>query len=185
MGPSTIVKTVYDEHIRNYGEPDESFVFEDPEPALGVPGRIDIMAWNTDDPNDRPTLSTIGMSDKPMKGANHRAELHFAIRKQLTKEERKKLGQFLSNLALYPFLTNSYFDWWHTISDPGNIPFFHRAIGVWFLPPFVPQGLARIKVESTEIRILNVVPVTKEEMDLKNIKQRLQALEGIDIFTPR
>jgi hypothetical protein len=185
MGPSTIVKTVYDEHIRNYGEPEESFVFEDPEPALGVPGRIDIMAWNTDDPSDTVTLSTIGMSDKPMKGANHRAELHFAIRKRLTKEEMEKLGQFMSNLALHPFLTNSYFDWWHTIADPGNIPLFHRAIGVWLLPPYVPQGWAKIKVESTEIRILNVVPVTKEEMDIKNIKQRLQALEGIDIFTPR
>lgn len=185
MGPSTIVKTVYDEHIRNYGEPDESFVFEDPEPASGVPGRIDILVWNSDDKCDMATLSTIGMSDKPMKGANHRAELHFAIRKKLTKEEMGKLAHFMANLALHPFLTDSCFDWWHTIADPGNIPLFNRAVGVWLHPPFVPRGWARIKDESTEIRILNIIPVTKEEMDIKNIKQRLKAFEGIDIFTPR
>ena len=79
MGPSRIVRKVYDEHIWNYGEPDESFVYENASPAPGFPGRIDGFVWNANAECDIATFSTIGMSDQPMEGAKHRAELHYAI----------------------------------------------------------------------------------------------------------
>ena len=185
MAPSRILRDVYEEHIGNYGEPDESFVYEKAAPAPGFPGRIDVFVWNSDPECDVATFSTIGMSDKSMTGASHRAELHFAIRKCFSKAEMGPVTLFMANLAMHPFHTNSYFDWYHTIAEPGPIPQFKEAQCVWLHPPFVEDGWAEIRSQSTEIRILNIVPITEAERELQDIQQRADALDGIDIFAPR
>lgn len=185
MGPSRIVKKVYDEHIRNYGEPDESFVYDDPNPISGFPKRIDVFVWNADADCDIATFSTIGMSDQPMNGAKHRAELQFAIRQRFTKEEMGPITLFMANLAMHPFHTKSFFDWHHTIPEPGQIPLFDTAQSVWLHPPFVEGGWAKISSWLTEIRLLNIVPITTEELALKGVQERSDALDGVDIFSPR
>ena len=81
--PSGLVRSVYFEHVDHFGEPDHSIRFGDGRQKSGeehFPSFIDVMIWSPDSSVDIGTFSTIGMSDRPMIGVDHRAELHFAVR---------------------------------------------------------------------------------------------------------
>ncbi|MDB5386826.1 MAG: hypothetical protein JWM11_2472 [Planctomycetaceae bacterium] len=171
-GPSQLVRHVYRENIKYFGEPDDSFVFDNesgssPVPN-GVPGRIDVFVWHAAADLGMTTFSTIGMCDKSMTGADHRAELHFAVRERLAPDEVQKCARFLANLAVYPFLCETNLDWWHKIEDPGKIPLFSNAKCLLFYPRFVESGWDLIEVEDATVKLLNVIPISADAYKLKS-----------------
>lgn len=140
MTAAPIVKQVYREHIENFGEPDDAIVYEDHDASHRRPARIDIFVWRASAEGDITPFSTIGMAASPMSGAGHRAELHFSIRGRLDSAAIGTTSKFLANVAMYPFLNDTFFDWWHKIRDPGKIPLFTSATAVLFHPRFVKTG---------------------------------------------
>lgn len=167
---SKLLKTVYQEHINRFGEPDSALRFGGKEPLSGeehIPDFIDILVWEPDEDIDIITFATVGMSDKPMPGAAHRAEVHFAVRGNYSREEISKTAAFLANIAVYPFLQNTSLDWLQLLSDPGEIPSFTEAEFILLHPEFVEGGWATIEEPGEElVKILNVVPITGQERDI-------------------
>jgi hypothetical protein len=163
---SQIVKTVYNEYISYFGEPDLSTRFGGNEPEKEeshLPGIIDVFVWLADEEVDITTFATIGMSDKPMKGTNFRAELHFSIRGTLTENEISTVSVFMANVAVYPFIQDVYFDWLQLLSNPGEIPCFDKATSLLFHPAFVENGWDKINTDEQDVKILNLVPITEDE----------------------
>ncbi|KGD64579.1 hypothetical protein Y5S_02334 [Alcanivorax nanhaiticus] len=109
------------------------------------------------------TFCTIGMSEKPMSGVDHRVELHLSIAEKLSDELVGKLTVFLANLSLYPFMNSTYFDWWHTLPNVGKIPGYASTSSLFMHPAFVENGWDVICAEEAHVKILNVVPITKDE----------------------
>ena len=193
MKASKLTAKIYREHVEHFGEPDKSIRFGGETCIKGeehIPSLIDIFIWLPDKDIDITTFATIGMSDKPMNGTEYRVELHFAIRKNLRENEISKISAFLANLAVYPFLRNTFFDWYHILSNPLEIPNFKTANTILFLPAFVENGWDTIQFDKQTIKILNAVPITNVEKEIvKN--EGVDALysyfetERIDIFTER
>lgn len=171
-GPSQLVRNVYQEHIEHFGEPDDSFVFNDDDavtPASDqMPSRIDIFVWQPTPGLDITTFSTMGMSEKPMVGAEHRAELHFAVRMKLTTKDVRSCAVFLANLATYPFHYGTHVDWWHKLNDPGPIPLFRSAKSVLLYPRFVDDGWDHIHYKDHPVvKLLNVIPISEDACRLR------------------
>lgn len=188
MGASPIVQTVYNEHIEHYGEPDESITFDDPKDAKYArigPERIDVFIWQANENCRMTAFSTIGMSDGQLPSAPHRAELHFTIRGPVSESDARAIARFLANLAMHPFHSGQPLDWWHTLREPGDIPLFKTAKCVIMHPRFVPKGWDNIKTDGFDIHILNVVPITLEELELRRLSAIRDRLAAIDMFTPR
>ena len=193
MKASELISEVYREHMDHYGEPDNSIRFGG-EPAVKgqehIPSLMDIFIWLPDETIDITTFSTIGMSDKPMIGADHRAELHFAIRKNLQENEMSEISTFLANLAVYPFLNDTFFDWYHIVPNPKKIPGYKTADKILFLPAFVENGWDTITAGKQNVKILNAVPITDIEKAIvkdKGIEALFSYFETkhIDIFSGR
>jgi hypothetical protein len=187
MGASPIVKQVYLEHIARFGEPDRSIVYEDHGAPEGRPARIDIFVWEASAETDVTTFATIGMASSPMSGADHRAELHLSIRCRPDRASVGETSKFLANLAIHPFLNATFFDWWHKVRDPGAIPLFGSATAVLFHPRFVETGWDTIELDGALVKILNVVPITSDEYQMRSLSHLLDhwAEVGIDLFAPR
>ncbi|WP_035615173.1 suppressor of fused domain protein [Haloferula sp. BvORR071] len=185
MGAPPFLREVYREHIDHFGEPTDSIVFDDRVPCAGYPERIDVLIWDADDDCDMTTFATIGMSSIPLPNAIYRAELHFAVRRHLDANGKQELGRFLANLAMYPFQTGEPLDWWHTLRDPGSIPLYQAASSALLHPRFVDEGWDTSMIGDQEVRILNVVPITPTERNLRQINLIQDTLAGIDIFEPR
>jgi len=190
--PSRIVKKVYKEHIEKFGEPTQSFRYDNPPNNDGItyPPFVDIMVWFPDEDVNITTFATIGMSDRKMKGVEHRVELHMAVEGILDENTIGKLAIFLANLSLYPFMNSTHFDWWHTIPDAGKIPGFISTESLLLHPSFVKDGWDIICTEWGHIKIINVVPITKKDQQLskeKGINYLLNYLSDNDInyFEPR
>jgi hypothetical protein len=186
MGASPIVRLVYQEHLDYFGEPDESIVYENSSAPAAHPDRIDIFVWKASADVPITTFSTIGMAARPMTGAKHRAELHYSVRRQLNEKLVGAGSTFLANLALHPFLNGTHFDWWHKVREPGTLPLYSKASSVLFHPKFVETGWDLIEFESTQIKILNVVPITADEYAIGEVA-KLQdhwAEINIDLFEP-
>jgi len=162
--PSELVRAIYLDHLEHFGEPGASIRFGDGTVREGqehFPPLIDVMIWRADESLDITTFATFGMAERPMDGAEHRAELHFAIRQTSLSED-----------------------------DPGSIPLFSAGMSALLHPRFVEEGWDSTTVENQEVRYLNVVPITEAERQLKN-ETGLDALldhwsdHAIDLFSPR
>lgn len=178
-GPSELIRTVYREHIDKFGEPDNSVVFGGGEPIKGeehIPSRIEVLIWRANEDIDINVFATIGMSDKPMNGADYRAELHFAVSGELTDAEISKICTFLANIAVHPFTHNTHFDWSYLFSSPEPIPCFDSATAILFYSAFTDEGLETIDNAEKLVKILNLVPITEDE-------RLLMKDEGIDSLT--
>lgn len=184
MNAPEITKEIYQSYVNHFGEPDDSMFFSDEKLPDNFPDFIDIMIWRPDKETDITTFSTIGMSTAPMKDGN-RVELSFAIRKNLTEEEKNKVCIFIANLVLYPFFTETHLSWWHKLLEPGNIPVFKTAKALLFHPAFIENGFDTVETSEGTVKILNIVPLKQEEAELREIDLIMQKLEGIDIFDPR
>jgi hypothetical protein len=187
VGASPIVRQVYREHIEHFGEPDRSIVYEDHDPPHGRPARVDVFVWQAPADVDVTAFATIGMAAAPMSGADHRTELHFSIRRSLDPRSVGETSKFLANLAIHPFLNGTSFDWWHKVRDPGQIPLFSSATAVLFHPRFVQTGWDTIELDGVLVKILNVVPITADEYEMRPVSQLLDhwTKAGIDLFAPR
>ncbi len=185
MSASPILQKVYHEHIEHFGEPSSSTFFDDAKQTEGFPNRVDVFVWDADSKCDMTTFSTIGMAALPLPKASHRAELHFAVRRSLGRKETRDVSRFLANLAMYPFQIGEPLDWWHTLSDPGDIPLFETTKCVLLHPRFVEDGWDSIATDEREVHILNVVPITREEKDLRKVSLIMERLAEVDMFEPR
>ncbi len=180
--PAEIVKEVYHEHIRKFGEPALSLRYDNP-PSYDenvYPSYIDVMVWPPEEDINITTFATIGMSEKVMPGCEHRAELHFAVEGALDEELTNQITMFMANVSLYPFMNTTYFDWWHTLPNINRIPGFPSAASLLFHPAFVKDGWDIICTSEGHVKILNLVPITKEEHALFREKGINFMLDYID-----
>jgi hypothetical protein len=187
MPAAPLIRQVYREHLERFGEPDDSIIYEDDERPYARPDRIDIFVWRRCAEVDVTTFSTLGMAAWPMPGAKHRAELHFSIRCDIDSVTMAAISRFLANLAIHPFLNDTFFDWWHKIRDPGRIPLFAEATAVLFHPRFVRTGWDTIKFNGVLVKILNVVPITSDEYRIDHVAELIDHWSriNIDVFAPR
>lgn len=150
------------------GEPEDLWVFnpeglDDPPPFLRL---TNVAVWPADENCDVTTFHTLGMSERLMKGADYFAELHWAIRAELTKDERLRVAQRLADLAAYPFQHDLKLDWWEVIRQAGPIPHFDGCRHVLLHPRFSEEGCDVIQHPDGTIRVLYVVPITPQERHL-------------------
>jgi hypothetical protein len=168
MAASPLIRQVYREHLERFGEPDDSVTYQDGEETYGRPTRIDIVAWRRSAEVDVTTFSTIGMAALPMPGAGHRAELHFTIRRDVDHAAANAIAQCLANLAIPPFLNDTFFDWWYKRRYPDQIPLFKGATAVLFHPGSSSHW-DMIKFNGVLVKILNVVPITADEYNIDHV----------------
>jgi hypothetical protein len=181
-----LLRKIYREHIEHFGEPAHSIVFDDRKQQNdGFPSRIDVLIWIPDDQCEMTTFATIGMASLPLPKARHRAELHFALRRSLDQKQMHAVSRFLANLAMYPFQIGEPLDWWHTLSNPGQIPLSLTTTCVLLHPRFVKDGWDIITTDEGDVHILNVVPITTEEKELREVSAILDRIQEVDIFEPR
>jgi len=152
--------------------------FDDPPPPDDSwPQRIDVLIWEDDADLDITTFATVGMCDRPMTHADHRCELHFSIRRPASDTDLNRVANFCANLAVYPFANQTFFDWVQTINSPGEIPYFPNCSALLLHPAFVEDGWDTMEFEGTKINIMNLVPVTSDELET-----RRQANDPFAIF---
>lgn len=188
MPASPIVREVHNEHLAYFGEPDESIVFDSPPPLDdSFPDRMDVFIWQPTEDCDVTTFATIGMADRPMQGAEHRAELHLGIRAVLDAAQRKKVARFMANVAMYPFYHRTHLDWWHRLRDPGVIPEFPSCSTLFFHPKFVEDGWDTINTEEGVVKLLNIIPTLQAEYDLGSAQKMVEYLaeHEVDLLAPR
>ena len=190
--PSTLVKAVYHEHIARFGEPAQSIRYQDPplDASIAVPAFVDVMVWPADEELNITTFATIGMCDLEMPQSGQRAELHFSLEGDADPQTTAEITRFLANLALYPFINHSHLDWWHVIPNAGHIPHFAGMHSLLLHPSFVEGGWDHLCDLSQPIKILNVVPITANELAqyrVGGIDGLLQDFERHDtnLFAPR
>jgi len=167
-----IVRQVYKEHISKFGEPSSSIRYDNP-PHLDdeiYPSCIEVMVWDADEEVKVTTFATIGMSEKEMVGVNYRAELHFSIEGKLENKAVNVITKFMANIAVYPFINSTYFDWWHTLPNVNNIPEFKSECGLLLHPAFVDDGWDMICTEESHVKIINLVPLIKSECNIATEK---------------
>jgi hypothetical protein len=188
--PSELLRHVFDAHEKNYGEPDMHYPF-DPVMVDGQPvvERLDVFVWRPNTEVPMTTFSTIGMSGKKMPGVDHRCEIHFTVRGRLTENEESETARVLANLAVYPFLQKTYFDYWHILPHLEMPKFFKCSAGI-FHPAFTKDGWDTIESQNDKIKILNLVPITPQERataQTAGVSPMLNALydHRVDIFSDR
>ena len=177
-----IVMQVYHEHISKFGEPARSVSYENPPSDSDdiYPSSIDVMVWSPDNEVNITTFATIGMSEKVMQGADHRAELHFSVEGTLGTELTSEITMFMANLSLYPFMNNTYFDWGYTLPGIGKVPGFPAAGSLLLHPAFMEDGWDLISTDDAEVKIINVIPVTQKEYMLSKEKGINAMLDYMD-----
>jgi hypothetical protein len=185
--PSELMRRVFDEHMKNYGDPDLQFQFDVDE--LKLFKRLDVFLWQPSDKIPMTTFSTMGMADAPMKDVTHRCEIHWTIRGKLSEAEESECASFLAQLANYPFVKNTFLDYWHIIPNL-TIPKFQHCPNIIFHPTFIKDGWDQMKWGTYAIKILNMVPITNEENQLAtnsgvNIMLDHLYQSRIDIFSDR
>lgn len=176
------------------GEPPDLWVYE---PHLWrnptdrpAPTLKHVMVWPADDETDVCTFQTLGMSDRLMPGADYAAELHMGVREYLRKPDRERVARFLANVAEYPFDHGRTLDWWHVVSQPGDIPHFPGCRHLLVHPKFADEGFDEVDDEGGPVRVLYVVPITPHERHLlidhgKDAFLDYAADHEIDLFRDR
>lgn len=153
------------------GEPPDLWVYEPqlwqpPGRGGNAPTLKNVMVWPADDETEVCSFQTLGMSDRLMPGAPYAAELHMGIREYLRKEDRERVARFLANVAEYPFDHGRTLDWWHVLSQPGDIPRFPGCRHLLFHPRFVDAGFDTVDDEDGLVKVFYVVPITPHERHL-------------------
>ena len=157
---------MYRETIDHFGEPDHVITFDEPQrPDRNPLERIDVLVWEDDEDLDVTTFATIGMCAHPLAGAAHRCELHFAARRPASEMDLNKVALFCAGLAACPFADATYYDWGHAIINPGRIPYFPNCCALILSPGFGKELWDETEFEGTAIRIMNLVPITRRELE--------------------
>ncbi len=189
--PSALLVHLFEEHILKYGEPDLYYRFDSSNSNIGaVLPYLDVFVWEATADVPVTTFTTIGMADRGMEGVDYRAELHFTIRGTLTEEECAEVAIFLCNLAAYPFLQTTHFDYYHLVSPAVTIPKFGSCRWGLFHPSFTDGGWDAIEHKGTTVRLFNFIPLTDTEVEMAKSKGVHSLLNWmydhhIDIFADR
>jgi hypothetical protein len=172
-------------YTAHWGFPDGEISFGNPEYLGGHPLRV--LYWHARDAEEVTLMATLGMYIKEMANAEHRAELHFPIGRKLDQQQITDVANFIADLAAYPFENKTHFDWWHKIKDVGKIPIFDGFSSLFFHPKFMDFSLDTINMDRYSVKLLNIVPLAKDEVDIDPIEKLLDYLHDheIDIFNPR
>lgn len=189
--PYPLLRHVFDEHVRRFGDPDSVYHFgQATAHGVRIFDRLDVYAWQPSNSVPVTTFATLGLSERTMDGCTHRAELHWTIRGGLTSDGEADAAAFLANLATYPLLRKTFLDFWHLIPRTGPIPCFPSCSAALFHPSFVESGWDRFEFAGTDIRLLNVVPLTPlecEEAQVRGVNVLMARLyaDGTDLFSGR
>ncbi len=191
--PTPRMARLYRRLCGRYGEePKDLWVYDpaeydDPPPHLTLKH---VMVWPAGRGCDVTSFQTLGMSDRPMPGADYSAELHMGVRARLRKAERERVARWLTNVAEYPFHHGRTLDWWHVMSNPGAIPHFPNCPHVILHPRLTGEGIDTIRDRGGLIKLLYVVPITPLERHLavehgKDALRDYWAERGIDVLSDR
>jgi len=189
--PSPLLVHVFEEHILNYGEPDLFYRFDATNSGIGdVLPYLDVFVWEATEEVPVTTFSTVGMADRAMVGTDFRAELHFTIRGTRTDEDCSEVASFLANLAAYPFLQSTFFDYYHLVCPAVAIPHFGSCRWGLFHPSFSDGGWDAVVYKGTAVRLFNFVPLTDTEVEMaksKGVHALLNWMydQDVDIFSDR
>ena len=172
--PDPITQFVYDQLIEHFDEPDHGFTFDGgnsvQETPDHYPQRVDVFAWDPDEEVDITSFATVGMASKPMFECEHRSEIHLGVRAKLDEQQLNQFAIFLANLSTYPFHRRTHFDWWHKIHRPGKLPLFKEPCIVMH-PGFSEETWDKMEFNGTEIKILNVIPISEELYAIKSASE--------------
>ena len=175
------------------GEPQDLWVFDPHE----VPGAasldlrlIHVPVWPADATSDVTAFNTLGMSERPIPGADYCAELHLGIRGGLDEPARAEVGRFLANLAQFPFHRSVELDWWELIREPGPIPSFPNCRHLLLHPRLAGDGIDVLDDPDGPVKLFYVIPITPLERRLM-LERGRQAFQehvrdrDIDLLTDR
>jgi hypothetical protein len=188
--PSKLLRHVFSEHTEYYGDPDMHYPL-DAAIVHGEPiiDRLDIFVWHPNDENPMTTFSTVGMSDKSMHGCDHRSEIHLSVRGNLSEKAESAVSAYLANLAVFPFLNHTFFDYWHVVPHL-RLPHFSRCSWGLFHPALTKNGWDTIGFGDLKIKLLNLIPITTEENEMAKSSGVNKLLDHLydnhkDIFSDR
>lgn len=179
------------------GEPVDLWVYEPragqpipDQPPTNRPTLKHVMVWPADDEVDVSTFQTIGMSERTIPDADYSAELHMGIRAFLRKPERERVSRYLANVAEYAFDHQRALDWWHTVSNPGEIPHFPGCKHLMLHPRFTEEGFDTVPDADGVVKVFFVVPITPLERHLLVDHGRDEFIDyvadkEIDLFSDR
>lgn len=156
-----------------WGEPAEAFQFD---ASKVKPGRIPqleslhILQWNPDEKSATARFATVGMSSRPMLGVTYRTELCYRKRGDVSPDELPQIVRFLANLAIHPFVHQTCFDWGHALKLQTPPPGFPGCEGILFHSALPGDAADVLPTANGPVRILNLIPITLEEILLQRTK---------------
>ncbi len=176
-----------------WGEPSEVFQFDGSKVKPGrVPQleKLQILQWNPDNKSAIARFVTVGMSSRPMLGVNYRAELCYRKRGPVSPEEIPQVVRFLANLAIHPFVHQTCFDWGHALKLQSPPPGFPGSEGILFHSALPGDAADVLPTVSGPVRILNLIPLTLEEILLHRSKGTPALIahfdrHRVDVLSPR
>jgi hypothetical protein len=176
-----------------WGEPAEVFEFD---ASKVKPGRVpqleslQILKWDPDEKSAAARFATVGMSSRSMLGVTYRTELCYRKRGGITAEELPSFVRFLANLAIHPFVHHTSFDWGHALKLQTHPPGFPGCEGILFHSALPGDASDIIPSSSGPVRILNLIPITAEEIRLQRTKGTPALIahfdrHRVDVLSPR
>lgn len=188
--PCTVIDRAFRER---WGEPVEVFEFD---ASKVKPGRkpqleqLQILQWNPDETAATARFVTVGMSARSLLGVNYRAELCYRKRGKVSAEEVPQIVRFLANLAVHPFVHQTCFDWGHALKLQTHPPGFPGCEGILFHSALPGDVTDLLPTSNGPVRILNIIPLTAEEIFLQRTKGTPALIahfdrHRVDVLSPR
>ena len=191
MSPPVILREIFQAHRAARGIEDDGYVFDD---GGTVIGRLDVLVHRPTADSDLTTFTTIGMAAREMPAApgpgdGGRAELQFARRGRLNRDDEYSIAVALANLVAHPFVTGQQLNWGHQIGLGREFPTFSRCSAVFLSGPLTNMDDGYIRTREEIVRLITVVPITEAERALgrtlppTTFAQRL--LGEVDVYAER
>jgi hypothetical protein len=191
MAAPAVLREVFNAHRAAWGDEDDGITFDNgPAPV----GRLDVLVYRPTAGTPMTSFTTIGMAVEPMPvgpgpGGGRRAELQFARRGPLSREDERAVAGQLANLAVHPFVTGDAIDWGHMIGLNRDFPTLPGCAAVLVSGPLTMSGRDYIRTSDGAVRILNVVPITEAERAVGRTLPPIEFVQRLiaetDIFAPR
>ncbi|MEU4342408.1 suppressor of fused domain protein [Nocardia sp. NPDC023852] len=191
MPAPPILRGVFQDLQTNWGPEDDGYLFDKgPSPV----DRLDVVVYRPTDAIEMTSFATVGMAIEEMpapsgKTRGLRAELRFARRGAVDKEQEHAIARQLANVAIYPWLTGGGLDWGHMIRLDDDFPTFPGCRAVFLSGPFLPDGQDCVRIGDDVVRIVNVVPITEAERERAGTMRSgdflYDLLDSTDIFSAR
>ncbi|WP_327101002.1 suppressor of fused domain protein [Nocardia vinacea] len=191
MSAPPILRGVYQDLQANWGPENDGYLFDNgPSPV----DRLDVVVYRPTDAIAMTSFATIGMAIEEMpapsgRSRGLRAELRFARRGSLDKEQEQAIARQLANIAIYPWRPGGGLDWGHMVGLVDDFPTFPGCRAVFLSGPFVPDGQDCVRIGDEVVRIMNVVPITEAERERARTMLPgdffYDLLDSTDVFSAR